>query len=92
MVEITVSEMMKGNITLIDIRSKYQYLEGSIPNSINIVENMLLLNPERYLNRSKEYVIFCDYGNRSKRVSNYLNNIGYRVYSLSGGYNSYINK
>jgi len=91
-VEITVSEMMKGNITLIDIRSKYQYLEGSIPNSINIVENMLLLNPERYLNRSKEYVIFCDYGNRSKRVSNYLNNIGYRVYSLSGGYNSYINK
>lgn len=92
MVEITAQEMRSKNITIIDIRSKYQYLEGSIPSSINIVENMLLLNPEMYLNKGQEYVIFCDYGNRSKRVSNYLNNIGYRVYSLTGGYNAYLSK
>ena len=37
-------------------------------------------------------MVFCDYGNRSKKVSNYLNNIGYKVYSLKDGYSGYVGK
>lgn len=77
---------------IIDIRAKYKYLINHIPNSINIVENELLINPNRYLNYDKEYVIYCDYGNRSKKVVNYLNSKGYKVYNLVGGFNSYLNK
>lgn len=81
-----------SNKILIDIRANYKYLINHIPGSINIVENELLINPSRYLNYHKEYVIYCDYGNRSKRVVNYLNSKGYKVYNLLGGFNSYLNK
>ena len=56
------------------------------------MENIILLNPEKYLKKENNYVVFCDYGNRSKKVSNYLNNIGYKVYSLRDGYSGYVGK
>lgn len=83
---------LDSNKILIDIRARYKYLINNIPSSINIVENELLLNPNRYLDYNKEYVLYCDYGNRSKRVVNYLNSKGYKVYNLVGGFNSYLNK
>lgn len=89
MVEISYKDISKGNFNLIDIRSSYQFASGNIPGSINILENILLLNPGNYLDSNQEYVIICDYGNRSLRVSRYLNTIGYKTYSLSGGYHSY---
>ena len=83
---------LDSNKVIIDIRAKYKYLISHIPNSINIMENELLINPKKYLNYNKEYVIYCDYGNRSRKVVNYLNSKGYKVYNLVGGYNSYLNK
>ena len=74
--EITFLDAKDKNSLFIDIRSAYKYLQGTIPGSINIVENIILLNPEKYLKKENNYVVFCDYGNRSKKVSNYLNNIG----------------
>ena len=77
---------------LIDIRARYKYLINNIPGRTNVAENELLLNPDHYLDYNKEYVLYCDYGNRSKRVVNYLNSKGYKVYNLVGGFNSYLNK
>ncbi len=88
---ILLSDLNSDKI-IIDIRAKYKYLLNHIPNSINILENDLLMNPTKYLNFNKEYVVYCDYGNRSKRVVNYLNTKGYKVYNLVGGFNSYLNK
>ena len=81
-----------SNKILIDIRANYKYLLNHIPGSTNIVENELLINPNRYLDHNKEYVLYCDYGNRSKRVVSYLNSKGYKVYNLVDGFNSYLNK
>lgn len=78
------------NKKIIDIRNNYSYINGHIPNSINIIENKLLMNPGMYLNRNNEYVVYCDYGNRSKKVASYLDMNGYKVYSLIGGYNEYL--
>ena len=64
---------------LIDIRDSYKYLEKHIPGSINIEENKILLMPEYYINRNEEYVIYCDNGYRSMKVSNFLNTQGYKV-------------
>lgn len=77
---------------LIDIRAKYKYTLNHIPGSINILENEILINHNHYLDFNHEYVIYCDYGNRSKKVVNYLNSKGYKVYNLLGGFNSYLNK
>ena len=90
--EITFLDAKNKNSLFIDIRSAYKYLQGTIPGSINIVENIILLNPEKYLKKENNYVVFCDYGHRSKKVSNYLNNIGYKVYSLKDGYSGYVGK
>ncbi|MBP3841375.1 MAG: rhodanese-like domain-containing protein [Bacilli bacterium] len=75
---------------LIDIRDSYKYLEKHIPGSINIEENKILLMPEYYINRNEEYVIYCDNGYRSMKVSNFLNTQGYKVYNLTGGINLYL--
>ena len=83
---------LDSNKILIDIRAKYKYLLHHIPGSINAQENEILINPKHYLDLKHEYVIYCDYGNRSKRVVNYLNSKGYKVYNLVGGFNSYLNK
>ena len=88
---ILLSDVNESQI-IIDIRAKYKYLLNHIPGSINIQENELLLNPNNYLNLNKEYVIYCDQGNRSRKVVNYLNSRGYKTYSLIGGFNSYLNK
>lgn len=89
--DILLSNLNSSKI-LIDIRANYKYLLNHIPGSINIVENELLINPSRYLDYNHEYVIYCDYGNRSKRVVSYLSSKGYKVYNLLGGFNSYLNK
>lgn len=75
---------------LIDIRDSYKYLEKHISGSINIEENKILLMPEYYINRNEEYVIYCDNGYRSMKVSNFLNTQGYKVYNLTGGINLYL--
>lgn len=83
--------MNKMKLQIIDIRLKNKYMEGHIPNSINILENVLLLYPERFLDKNNSYVLYCDHGSRSKRVSDYLNKNGYKTYSLIGGYSNYKN-
>ena len=89
---IDLKDIYSNNRTIIDIRAEYEYLSGNIDGSINIVENKLLLNPEYYLDKNKEYIIYCQQGYRSKKISNYLISRGYKVYSLNGGYQAYLNR
>ena len=77
---------------LIDIRDKFEYSLGNIKGSINIPYNYLLVNPENYLDIDKKYYIYCDSGSRSRKLCNYLNNMGYNTVDLIGGYMRYINK
>lgn len=88
--EITIEELInKGLRNIIDIRSNILYNYGSIPNSINIPRNILLLKPEMYLKKNEVYYLYCDEGEFSKKVSKELNEIGYTTYSIKGGYTSY---
>ena len=79
-----------SSINLIDIRDKYLYNQGSIPNAINIPSSFLITNPSEYLNKEEEYFLFCSHGHTSKRVCMYLSKLGFRVVNIIGGYNSYI--
>ncbi len=74
---------------LIDIRDKYEYIIGNIKNSINIPYQYLALMPENYLNFTSTYYIYCDTGNKSRKLCIHLKQLGYHVVDLIGGYDNY---
>ena len=92
--EYDVSVLNSLNISdnLIDIRDKYEYMLGHIDKAINIPMNYLYMNPENYLNKEKKYYLYCDYGTKSRKLSSFLNDLGYKTISLIGGYEKYIEK
>ena len=75
---------------IIDIRSNSKYLKGHIDGAINISEYNLLYHHDKYLSKSEKYYLYCDYGIRSKMVSNRLNMMGYNTVNIDGGYNNYL--
>lgn len=89
--DISVMELRKmiPGIKIIDIRDNYQFNLGSIPTSINIPMNFLLINPSVYLNKNDTYYLYCEYGNRSKGLCNKLKEKGYDVINILGGFSEY---
>lgn len=76
---------------IIDIRSREKYLIGHINGAINIPFNELYLKYDKYLNKTTRYLIYCDSGNNSLEMVNYLNNRGYNCVNLDGGYHKFMN-
>ena len=89
---ISVEEFIKikDKINIIDIRSKRLYNINHIDNSINIELNDLLLNYSKYLNKIDKYYIYCQKGNNSLKMCNFLKNQGYNVINILGGYENWI--
>lgn len=81
---------MDKELNLIDIRSEYRFIQGHIPNAVNIPSNRLMLNPKYYLTKDKTYYIYCQNGTTSMSVVSTLNNLGYKTINLEGGYNTYL--
>jgi len=75
---------------LIDIREAHEYKMGHIPNSINVCKDLLELVPEKYLNKKDTYILYCDSGPNSLKLSNALNKEGYHTTSLKGGYSKWL--
>jgi len=64
---------------------------GHIEGAINITKDLLELVPEKYLSKNNYYVLYCDKGIHSLKLSNELNSKGYKTISLNGGYSKYKN-
>ena len=77
-------------INLIDVREVYEYKNGHVHTAKNIPMGTLLTEPEKYLDKSKEYHIICQSGSRSGRTCSLLSSQGYKVVNISGGTGSYI--
>ena len=87
---ITVQELKKiDHVNIIDIRSYEKYNNGHIPNSINIPTDILLKNPNTYLNKKEKYYIYCQRGVMSVRTCIALNSLGYNVINILGGYEAW---
>jgi len=88
---ISVTDLMKkGNVNIIDIRAKESYNNNHIPGAKNIQQNELLIRPEKYLNKDNEYYIYCQHGHSSKKLSQILNNKGYKAINVIGGYEAWV--
>lgn len=81
---------LSNNSILLDIRDKYEYILGNIPGSINIPYLYILTIPQNYLKFDTIYYIYCDNGVKSKKICNYLNELGYKTVDLVGGYKEYL--
>ncbi len=74
---------------IIDIRDKYQYLLGHLPNAKNIPYIYLIMTPENYLNKEQTYYVYCSHGEKSRKICSHLKELGYQVIDLIGGYETY---
>lgn len=83
------AKKLRSEYNIIDIRSNNEYKKGHIYNAINIPKEELLLNFNKYLSKNITYYIYCQFGNKSKEVCNKLNNLGYDVINVYGGYSSF---
>ncbi|MBR1936556.1 MAG: rhodanese-like domain-containing protein [Bacilli bacterium] len=91
MYSIDIKKLLKlNNPIIIDIRNISKYNNNHIPGSIHIDEYNLTNNPSQYLDKDNTYYIYCDFGNRSKRLVYYLNSLGFRCVNINGGYNNYL--
>ena len=91
--EITSEELIKihpQKIQLIDIREPYEHKEGHIEGSINIPMGDFLEKLDE-LSRTKQIVIYCNTGRRSKPVVYMTRKLhGYTLYNLEGGYKNFL--
>lgn len=79
-----------GKVNIIDVRSRIEYFIGKkAPGSKNIPMFSIMGNPEKYLDKSKEYYIVCASGGRSMQVCQTLSSKGYKVVNVLGGMSPY---
>ena len=92
--EVSIEELIPllGKINLIDIRNNQSYNNNHINGAINIPYEKLIIEPNSYLSRDKKYYIYCRCGITSKKVCAMLNNLGYKVVNIKGGYEEWIIK
>lgn len=79
-----ICAMKKEDYSLIDIRDELSFSYGNIPGSINITEEMLLADAEKW--REKTVVLCCKKGESSLALAIRLREAGWDAYSLQGGY------
>ncbi|RHZ35981.1 rhodanese-like domain-containing protein [endosymbiont GvMRE of Glomus versiforme] len=84
-------QKLKKKALIIDVRSLLEHQTlPKLPNSINIYYQDLMNNPAKYIKDKNQLVIvYCNFGNRSGQVAEYLHNQGYNVFVLEGGIESY---
>ncbi len=80
---------IRPEYNIIDIREESEYYKGHIYNAVNIPEKELLKNYNLYLNKNQTYYIYCNLGNKSKKVCQILEIIGYDVVNMYGGYDTF---
>lgn len=88
---INTKELLEKNteeIQIIDVRDSEELIFGKIENSINIPKSQLSFNLDE-IDKIKETIIYCKTGERSNKIVNELNSLGYNAYSLEGGFKKY---
>ncbi len=86
------AEMMKqedGHI-IVDVRTPEEYAEGHIPGAVNIPnETIKDTEPEELPDKDQIILVYCRSGNRSKKASAKLFDMGYKNIYEFGGINTW---
>lgn len=74
---IEIVENKPENVVLLDVREQDEYNEGHIPGVKLLPTSQFAERYEQELDKEKEYVVICRSGNRSQKVSKFLQEQGY---------------
>lgn len=86
--EITVDEVAKKDVTVIDVRKEAAYQKGHIPGAINIPYGEFEKDHPKLdgIDKDEEIAVNCVMGMSSQKVTRVLNEAGYeKAKSLKGG-------
>jgi rhodanese-related sulfurtransferase len=86
------SELIKQGDIILDVRSKAEFSEGHIKNSINIPIEQLSNNLAKLKDKDKCIICCCASGMRSGTAKRILESKGYKVVFNGVGWNSLQNK
>ena len=82
--ELEKAKSINGSIIL-DVRTISEYMDGHIPNSINIpVENIESV-ASKYKDKSTPFFVYCLSGARSASAARVMNQMGYENVTDMGG-------
>jgi len=77
---------------ILDVRTEYEYLDGNIPQSINID----ILNPQTFMseivkfNKSSNYFVYCKAGSRSVQACLVMKQLGFEnTFNLKDGFSNW---
>ena len=81
------AKTQEADVVILDVRTRGEFNEGHIANSINIdFESDTFLNEISKLDKSKTYAVYCRSGNRSgQAVAKMTNEQFISLYNLNGG-------
>ncbi|MGS4344418.1 rhodanese-like domain-containing protein [Myroides odoratus] len=84
------SQIETKKVQLIDVRTPKEYKEGTILNAVNIdfLDEGFLKNIEQ-LDKKQPVYIFCQSGKRSAAAATKLQEAGFEVIELAGGYKAW---
>ncbi len=91
--DIYKNKISSKDALVFDVRTTEEFNLGHIKGSINIdfYDEKLFVNFFQKINKTKPIYIYCRSGNRSKKSSEILKEIGFvKVYDLLGGYKNWI--
>ena len=79
------SLMERGDVVLVDIRSRKEYTKGHYSGAVNwCLEEMP--DYEKRFRGNRFYVLYCEHGGSSLQYARELGQKGYRVGSVLGGW------
>ncbi len=81
------AKTQEADVVILDVRTKSEFNEGHIANSINIdFQSDTFLNEILKLDKSKTYAVYCRSGNRSGKAMATMSNEQFiSLYNLNGG-------
>ena len=91
--DIYKNKISSKDALVFDVRTTEEFNLGHIKGSINMdfYDEKLFVNFFQKINKTKPIYIYCRSGNRSKKSSEILKEIGFvKVYDLLGGYKNWI--
>lgn len=91
--DIYKNKISTKDALVFDVRTTEEFNLGHIKGSINIdfYDEKLFVKFFKKINKTKPIYIYCRSGNRSKKSSEILKEIGFvKVYDLLGGYKNWI--
>lgn len=85
--EVNFKDINPREYIIIDVRSRREFKENHLNGAINIPLSEIKKSVEKYIsNKQKKLLICCEYGARSRKAAEILEDLGYtQVYNLKGG-------